>query len=250
MTTTTTPVPTSTGSFPVIQDPLAHVGSLVRSARQHRGLTQAQLAERLATSQSRDPPHRAGRAERQPRDADPHRRRARLPHRHARRPPAHAPARAGRPDAERADRRQHQQERRRRAAVRVAAQPGHHAAAERRPHRRGGPDRRGAALRRRPRHLVDRTAATSRSSSRGTSTSGPSTSTPPAAPGRSSCSSGPLLGLEDEFRLPYAGGCDLGTRTVEPHLIGLRPFGLDVTATAGDYHGLVTRAARRTCRSS
>ena len=52
---------------------------------------------------------------------------------------------------------------------------------------------------------------------------------------------GPLLGLEDEFRLPYAGGCDLGTRTVEPHLIGLRPFGLDVTATAGDYHGLVTR---------
>ena len=52
MTTTTLPVPTSTGSFPVIQDPLAHVGSLVRSARQHRGLTQAQLAERLATSQS------------------------------------------------------------------------------------------------------------------------------------------------------------------------------------------------------
>src|SRR3954452_12429977 len=52
-TTTTTPVPTATGALPlVIEDQLAHVGSLVRSARQHRGLTQSQLAERLGTSQS------------------------------------------------------------------------------------------------------------------------------------------------------------------------------------------------------
>jgi len=42
----------ATGSLPVVDDPLAHVGSLVRSARQHRGLTQTQLAERLGTSQS------------------------------------------------------------------------------------------------------------------------------------------------------------------------------------------------------
>lgn len=50
---------------------------------------------------------------------------------------------------------------------------------------------------------------------------------------------GPLLGFEEEFELPYAGGCDLGTRTVEPHLIALRPFGLSVTATAGQYHATV-----------
>ena len=156
MTTTTTPVPTSTGSFPVVEDPLAHVGSLVRSARQHRGLTQAQLAERLAHQPVGHPPHRAGRAERQPRDAHAHRRGARLPHRHARRTAADPPAGARRPDPERPDRRQHQQERRGRPAVRLAAQPRHHAPAQRRPDRRGGPHRRGAALRRGPRHVVDR----------------------------------------------------------------------------------------------
>ncbi len=51
---------------------------------------------------------------------------------------------------------------------------------------------------------------------------------------------GPLLGIEDTFELPYAGGCDLGIRTVEPHMIALRPFGLNVTATAGVYHAEVT----------
>ena len=29
---------------------------------------------------------------------------------------------------------------------------------------------------------------------------------------------GPLLDQTAEYRLPYAGGCDLGTRTVEPHM--------------------------------
>lgn len=51
---------------------------------------------------------------------------------------------------------------------------------------------------------------------------------------------GPLLGREPNFELPYAGGCDLGTRTVEPHMIALRPFGLDVVATAGHYQATVT----------
>ncbi len=50
---------------------------------------------------------------------------------------------------------------------------------------------------------------------------------------------GPLLGMLPEFHLPYAGGCDLGTRTVEPHMIALRPFGLSVQATAGSYHATV-----------
>ncbi|MEU5835748.1 UDP-N-acetylglucosamine 1-carboxyvinyltransferase [Streptomyces diacarni] len=47
---------------------------------------------------------------------------------------------------------------------------------------------------------------------------------------------GPLLHRMDHFRIPYAGGCDLGTRTVEPHMSALRHFGLAVTATEGIYH--------------
>ncbi|MGO2659745.1 helix-turn-helix domain-containing protein [Mycetocola reblochoni] len=50
---------------------------------------------------------------------------------------------------------------------------------------------------------------------------------------------GPLLGQHTRFALPYAGGCDLGTRTVEPHLIALRPFGLEVEATTGWYQATV-----------
>ncbi len=50
---------------------------------------------------------------------------------------------------------------------------------------------------------------------------------------------GPLLHREHDFQLPYAGGCDLGTRTVEPHKSALRPFGVKVVATEGSYN--VTR---------
>ncbi|MGC0144529.1 MULTISPECIES: UDP-N-acetylglucosamine 1-carboxyvinyltransferase [unclassified Pseudactinotalea] len=50
---------------------------------------------------------------------------------------------------------------------------------------------------------------------------------------------GPLLNREAAFELPYAGGCNLGTRTVEPHMIALRPFGLDVLATSGAYQATV-----------
>src|SRR4029453_1714814 len=35
---------------------------------------------------------------------------------------------------------------------------------------------------------------------------------------------GPLLDESAEYRLPYAGGCVLGTRTVEPHMQALRQF--------------------------
>ncbi|WP_439653933.1 helix-turn-helix domain-containing protein [Schumannella soli] len=57
---------------------------------------------------------------------------------------------------------------------------------------------------------------------------------------------GPLSGRFDSFRLPYAGGCDLGTRTVEPHLIALRPFGVGVDAQAGWYDVKVARDGRTT----
>ncbi len=50
---------------------------------------------------------------------------------------------------------------------------------------------------------------------------------------------GPLLHSFDEFDLPYAGGCDLGSRTVEPHLSALKAFGLDVVATQGFYEAKV-----------
>ena len=50
---------------------------------------------------------------------------------------------------------------------------------------------------------------------------------------------GPLLHRISDFELPYAGGCDLGTRTVEPHMTALRPFGLQVKATEGSYHANV-----------
>jgi UDP-N-acetylglucosamine 1-carboxyvinyltransferase len=53
---------------------------------------------------------------------------------------------------------------------------------------------------------------------------------------------GPLLHRAESFELPYAGGCQLGTRTVEPHMAALRPFGLEVKATEGYYHATVNRA--------
>jgi len=46
---------------------------------------------------------------------------------------------------------------------------------------------------------------------------------------------GPLLHRFKEFELPYAGGCSLGERTVEPHLTGLQPFGLSVKTVTGHY---------------
>lgn len=52
---------------------------------------------------------------------------------------------------------------------------------------------------------------------------------------------GPLMHRVEEFELPYAGGCDLGTRTVEPHMTALRPFGLKVVATEGSYHVAAAR---------
>jgi UDP-N-acetylglucosamine 1-carboxyvinyltransferase len=52
---------------------------------------------------------------------------------------------------------------------------------------------------------------------------------------------GPLLHRHESFSLPYAGGCDLGTRTVEPHMTALRRFGLEVKATEGFYHAYVDR---------
>ena len=52
---------------------------------------------------------------------------------------------------------------------------------------------------------------------------------------------GPLLHQYEDFKLPFAGGCNLGTRTVEPHLVGLSAFGMDVEARPDTdyYHAIV-----------
>jgi len=47
---------------------------------------------------------------------------------------------------------------------------------------------------------------------------------------------GPLLHRYSDFKLPYAGGCNLGERTVEPHLSALSQFGLSIRTTSGYYH--------------
>ncbi|MEV5510195.1 helix-turn-helix domain-containing protein [Streptomyces orinoci] len=57
---------------------------------------------------------------------------------------------------------------------------------------------------------------------------------------------GPLLHRMDQFGIPYAGGCDLGTRTVQPHMTALRHFGLEIAATDGTYHATVDRSVRPT----
>ena len=217
------------------------IGKLIRDARKHRGLTQLQLADLLATSQSAinriekghqnlslemlarigaaldseivavgagpDPParHRADRAVRQ-------------------------------------HRREDLQERRRRPAVRLPAQPGPHHPAQGRPDRGGQPAARGArpASASRP---AGSTATTTWRSSRPATLDLEHIDEDAARRTRSVIMFlGPLLHRADTFELPYAGGCNLGTRTVEPHMAALRPFGLEVKATDGSYHAAVNRA--------
>jgi UDP-N-acetylglucosamine 1-carboxyvinyltransferase len=58
---------------------------------------------------------------------------------------------------------------------------------------------------------------------------------------------GPLLHKFRAFRLPYAGGCSIGERTVEPHLNALKPFGLNVDAVcnSGFYEAAVEKSAAK-----
>lgn len=46
---------------------------------------------------------------------------------------------------------------------------------------------------------------------------------------------GPLMHTAKEFKIPYAGGCELGRRTVLPHLYGLEEFGVGVFTRSGHY---------------
>ncbi len=46
---------------------------------------------------------------------------------------------------------------------------------------------------------------------------------------------GPLVHRSREFIIPYAGGCDLGRRTILPHLYALEEFGVSVNTQSGHY---------------
>jgi UDP-N-acetylglucosamine 1-carboxyvinyltransferase len=52
---------------------------------------------------------------------------------------------------------------------------------------------------------------------------------------------GPLMHDYKEFKIPYAGGCKLGARTVAPHLYALEEFGVDIIATTGHYEVTVNK---------
>lgn len=50
---------------------------------------------------------------------------------------------------------------------------------------------------------------------------------------------GPLLNQYRSFAIPFAGGCNLGTRTIEPHLAGLAPLGLNIEVNNNHYQATV-----------
>jgi UDP-N-acetylglucosamine 1-carboxyvinyltransferase len=52
---------------------------------------------------------------------------------------------------------------------------------------------------------------------------------------------GSLMHRAKDFKIPYAGGCELGRRTVLPHLYGLEEFGVDIFTKSGHYHVSVNK---------
>ncbi|MEX1059111.1 MAG: helix-turn-helix domain-containing protein, partial [Candidatus Saccharimonadales bacterium] len=53
---------------------------------------------------------------------------------------------------------------------------------------------------------------------------------------------GPLMHDLSEFKIPYAGGCELGRRTVLPHIYALEEFGTKIVAHNGHYNVEVKRS--------
>lgn len=52
---------------------------------------------------------------------------------------------------------------------------------------------------------------------------------------------GSLMHDYDAFKIPYAGGCKLGARTVAPHLYALEQFGVGIHAASGNYQVTVKK---------
>jgi len=52
---------------------------------------------------------------------------------------------------------------------------------------------------------------------------------------------GSIMHDNESFKIPYAGGCKLGLRTVAPHLYALEEFGVEISANRGNYHVTVNK---------
>jgi UDP-N-acetylglucosamine 1-carboxyvinyltransferase len=52
---------------------------------------------------------------------------------------------------------------------------------------------------------------------------------------------GAMMHDHESFRIPYAGGCKLGSRTVAPHLYALEEFGVGIVAASGAYRVTVDK---------
>lgn len=52
---------------------------------------------------------------------------------------------------------------------------------------------------------------------------------------------GALMHDHSQFRIPYAGGCEIGKRTILPHIYALEEFGADIVAHNGHYNVTVRR---------
>jgi UDP-N-acetylglucosamine 1-carboxyvinyltransferase len=52
---------------------------------------------------------------------------------------------------------------------------------------------------------------------------------------------GSLMHDYKEFKLPYAGGCELGRRTILPHIYGMEEFGTHIVAKTGHYNVTVRK---------
>lgn len=53
---------------------------------------------------------------------------------------------------------------------------------------------------------------------------------------------GPLIHEYGFFRIPYTGGCELGKRTILPHIYALEEFGVSIVAKTGHYNVTTRRA--------
>jgi len=56
---------------------------------------------------------------------------------------------------------------------------------------------------------------------------------------------GVLMHYRQEFDIPHAGGCKLGSRTVKPHLYGLEKFGVNVVSRNRKYEVSVRKSAAK-----
>lgn len=56
---------------------------------------------------------------------------------------------------------------------------------------------------------------------------------------------GALMHDYSEFKIPYAGGCELGRRTIIPHIYALEEFGAHIEAHSGHYEIIVKRQLPR-----